>query len=48
MFAVQSVNEKQNVDIKQFYNQQIAYIKNRKYSYIFQLLSLAIFRKYQY
>ena len=34
--------------IKQVYNQQITHIKNRKHSDMFQLLSLAIFRQYQY
>jgi len=34
--------------IKQVYNQQTARIKNRKHSNMFQLLSLAIFRQYQY
>jgi len=34
--------------IRQVYNQKIAYIKNRKHSCIFCLLSLTIFREYRY
>lgn len=37
----------QLINIKQSYNQWIAHIKNRKQSSTFQLLSVAIFMKYQ-
>jgi hypothetical protein len=36
-----------HLKVKEVYNQQNAHIKNRKHSYMFQLLYLAIFRKYQ-
>jgi hypothetical protein len=33
---------------KTIYTQQVAHVKNRKHSYKFRLLSIAIFREYQY
>lgn len=34
--------------LKQVYNQQIAHLKDRKHSCMFQLLSVAVFREYQF